>query len=194
MQSTRWCGPVALDVRLREVTVRLARDGADHATRIEVSGLEGDRWDNEPERAAIELARQLLDRGDADAALAHLGRYGQARLLIWDAPPERHVRIRHAPPLSQYTQMRLSVDTAATVREMAATFGYVTSRGTGAGVAGNPAALLEVLALCWQAAPDDMQRELATLITRCLRDDMHPGAIVRYASSPDCSRPARPRS
>jgi len=161
----RSCGLVILEVTLRSASVRLVREPSQPSTGVEVTGLEGDRWDDEPDRAAIETARLLMDRGDYDTALAHLGKQGQARLMVWDAwPSASHVTITHAPALTRSTQVRLDAEMAATLREMAATFGYVTAHGTGAGDIGNSAAFLEVLAACWRAAPDEMQRVLSDLI------------------------------
>lgn len=160
------CGTVCLVVALRSATVTLVRAPSEQTTRIEVAGP-GERWDDEQDRAAIEKARLLMESGNFDEALGHLGKRGQAHLMVWDTPPTvRHVTIRHAPEIERSTQVRLDAETAATVRQMAATFDYVAARGTGAGAAGNPAAFLEALALRWRVAPDEMQRVLADLIAR----------------------------
>lgn len=163
------CGPVCLEVALRSATVTLVRDPGEQTTRIKVTGP-ADMWDDEPDRAAIEQARRLMDIGEYDAALLHLGQHGQARLLVWDASPhDGHVTITHAPKVSRTTEVRLDAATATTLREIAAAFGYVTTRGTGAGESGNPAALLDVLALCWKQQPDETARQLAEMIAGLAR-------------------------
>ncbi|HUZ05299.1 MAG TPA: hypothetical protein VMU62_08070 [Acidobacteriaceae bacterium] len=157
MQSpARSCGTVILEATLPSATVRLVRESGTPATHVEVTGP-GDVWGDEQDRAAIEMARLLLDRGEDEAALAYLGKQGQARLMVWNAPPNAwHVTIKYAPPVAHTTQVRLDAETAATLREMAAIFGQYTSRGTGAGDIGNTAVFLEVLAVCWLRQPDEV--------------------------------------
>lgn len=64
------------------------------------------------------------------------------------------------------TQVRIDVETAKALREIAAAFEYYTERGIGAGETGNAAAMLERLAQEYRRSPADTLRILGSLLVQ----------------------------
>lgn len=68
------------------------------------------------------------------------------------------------------TQVRLSTETAETVRIIAAEFGFVVQRGVGAGQFGNIAAMLDILAIRWHEDADAVRQGLRVALQRPLTE------------------------